>query len=126
MENRILSCWFDGFNRRDWEVLEELYSDDALVHGKEGAVRGGQGVVGLASKWLEAIPDAKIDPLYFSEEKYGVFAVHWRAEGTFKNPIREIPASGKKVAFHGLTCFRITDQKVVEHWACVDYRPLTQ
>lgn len=33
-----------------------------------------------------------------------VVVVHWKVEGTFTNPIRDIAAAGKKVVFHGLTC----------------------
>ncbi|SCA63573.1 hypothetical protein SCG7086_AW_00150 [Chlamydiales bacterium SCGC AG-110-P3] len=123
MEDTILSCWFDGYNRRDWDAVQGIYSDDALIHGKDGPLRGGQAVVELAKKWLRAIPDCQITPLHTSREG-DVVVVHWRVEGTFTESIRDIVATGKKVAFHGLTCFRCRDQQVVEHWASVDYRPL--
>ena len=123
MESKILKCWFDGFNRRDWTSIKEIYSDDALIHGKDGTLRGGQGVVELGKKWLEAIPDAQITPLHTSSEK-DVVVVHWRVEGVMEGSIRDIVGTGKKVTFHGLTCFRCRGQKVVEHWASVDYRPL--
>lgn len=124
MENKILKCWFDGFNRRDWTSISEIYSDDALIHGKEGLLRGGQGVVELGKKWVEAIPDAQITPLYTSREENEIIVVHWRAEGRMERSIRDIVATGNKVTFHGLTCFRCDGQKIVEHWASVDYRPL--
>jgi SnoaL-like polyketide cyclase len=50
--------------------------------------------------------------------------VYWRAEGTFTGPIGGIPPTNEKVVFHGHTCFRCLDGKVIEHWAAVDYRPL--
>lgn len=124
MESKILSCWFDGFNRRDWTSIREIYTEDALIHGKEGPIKGGQGVVELAQKWLVAIPDAQITPLYTCKEENDVIVVHWRIEGVLKGSIRDIVGTGKKVSFHGLTCFRCCDEKVVEHWASIDYRPL--
>ncbi len=123
MQDTILRCWFDGYNQRDWDSVQKIYSDDALVHGKDGDLKGGRSVVQLAKKWLTAIPDARIIPLHTSIEN-DVVVVHWKVEGTFTESIRDIVASGKKVAFHGLTCFRCRDQQVVEHWASVDYRPL--
>lgn len=124
MENIILKCWFDGYNQRDWESVKKIYSDDALVHGKDGQLRGGSSVVELAKKWLTAIPDSRITPLHTSIEK-DVVVVHWKVEGTFTNPIKDIAATGKTVALHGLTCFRYHNEKVVEHWASVDYRSLS-
>jgi len=124
MEETILKNWFDAYNQRDWDSIKNIYSDDAIVHGKEGDLIGGQSVVNLAKKGLVSFPDARINPLFFSWED-DVFIVHWRVEGTFENSILDIPATNEKVVFHGLTCFRCKDDKVIEHWAAVDYRPLT-
>jgi len=123
MEEKLLQSWFTGFNQRDWDSIQNIYTEDALIHGKEELLRGGKSVVEMAKKWLFAIPDAHITPLSTIKEKDFV-VVHWRVEGTFTNPIRDIAATGRKVVFHGLTCFRFDSEKVVEHWASVDYRPL--
>ncbi len=124
MEKIILSNWFDAYNQRDWAAMQEIYTDNSLIHGKEKELRGGAAIVELAKKWLKAIPDIQLTPLNTSKEGHDVVVVHWRAEGTFTNSIRDIEATGKKIAFHGLTCFRFLNEKVVEHWATVDYRPL--
>jgi len=125
MKDRILKCWFEGYNKRDWHAVGKIYSDDALIHGRDGQLIGGRSVVELAKRWLTAIPDAHITPLCASTEE-DVVVVHWKLEGTFKESIREYPATGKHVVFHGLTCFRCHNEKVVEHWASIDYRPLSQ
>ncbi|MCB1119710.1 MAG: ester cyclase [Chlamydiia bacterium] len=125
MKERIVLEWFGGCNRRDWDAIKALYAEDAVIHGKEGILRGGDGVVTVAKKWLTAIPDGVVTPVYSTCEGE-VIVVHWRMEGTLKGSIRDIAATGKKVVFHGLTCFRCRNQTVVEHWAAVDYRPLTQ
>ena len=123
MENTLLSCWFDAYNRRDWNAMKSIYADDALIHGKDGPLRGGDAVIELAKMWVTAIPDAQITPLYASKEK-DVVIIHWKAEGHLTGSLRDIQPTGKHVIFHGLTCFRCRDQKVVEHWASIDYRPL--
>ena len=124
MKDTILKCWFDTYNQREWDSMQKIYSDDATIHGKDALLKGGNAVVELAKKWLIAIPDAKITPLHDSIEK-DIVVVHWKVEGTFTNSIKDIAATGEKVIFHGLTCFRCHNEKVIEHWASVDYRPLT-
>ncbi len=123
MEQAILSNWFDAFNRRDWSAIEGVYAEDALIHAKAGPLRGGHSIVEISEKWLSAIPDAHITPLHVSKEG-DVIIAHWRIEGTLSGAIRDITPTGEKTAFHGLTCFRCRDSKVVEHWASVDYRAL--
>lgn len=123
MKDEILSKWFDGYNKRDWAALESLYSDDALIHAKCGDMRGGVSVVNLCKNWLLALPDTQISPLRIDVEG-DVIVAHWKATGTFKEPIMNISPSGKKVSFHGITHFRSRDGRVVEHWSTIDYRPL--
>lgn len=48
MQDPILRCWFDGYNQRDWDSVQKIYLDDALVHGKDGDLRGSSSVVQLA------------------------------------------------------------------------------
>ncbi len=123
MEEQILTRWFEALNKHDWTSIESLYTSDALVHGKDGLLRGGASVVELIKKWLKAMPDSHITPLHTSTEA-DVIVVHWRTEGTLVGSIREFKPTGKKTVVHGLTCFRCKEGKVIEHWAAVDYLPL--
>ncbi len=123
MKETILRCWFEGYNQRDWDAVGGIYSKDALIHSKDGPLKGGDAVVSLAKKWLNALPDAQITPLCTSKED-DLIVVHWRINGTLTGSIRDIAPTGKKVVFHGLTCFRFKGEQVIEHWASVDYRPL--
>ena len=115
--------WFGGFNERNWDLVSGVYTEDAIVHAKEGILAGGQAIVDIAKKWIGSFPDIKVTPLSSHLEK-DVIVIHWKAEGTFISPIMDIAATGEKVAFHGLANFRIANDKVVEHWAAVDYKPL--
>lgn len=124
MEEILLKNWFEGFNNRDWEAVKSVYSDDVLVHTKNGLQKGSDAISSLGKKWIKAIPDAKIVPLYSSVEKENLIVVHWKVEGIFAESIQGMNPSGEKVVFHGHTCFRFYQGKVVEHWASVDYRPL--
>lgn len=125
MKTKILHSWFDAYNRRHWSSISGLYADDAIIHSQQGTLTGGESITDIAKLWSEALPDAHITPLSATEEEDGLIVVHWKVEGTFHQPLRDIPATGKKVRIHGHTCFRCEGDKIVEHWASVDYRPLT-
>ena len=125
MKERIIQDWVIGYNNRDFEAIESVYSKDAVIHSKKGDRTGGAAVVEIFKKWIVAVPDGKITPLHVSEEKDNVVVLHWRCSGTFKEQILDIPATGEEVAIHGATFFRHENGKVIEHWATVDYRPFT-
>lgn len=123
MEETLLTSWFNAFNQRDFGMMEAIYSEDALIHSKEGPVRGGRALAELCEKWIAAIPDAKIEPLLVRTED-DVIVVHWRVEGTFKRGVNQVLPTNDRAVFHGLTCFRCEGDKVIEHWALSDYRSL--
>ena len=123
MQALILESFFEGMNRRDFASLCNLYSPDALIHSRQGVVRGPQGLESIVKRWLTAFPDLLLFPLHTSQEN-DVIVVHWRAVGTHVETLLDIQPTGKKIAFHGLTCFRVQNQKVIEHWACTDFHTL--
>jgi len=123
MQTQILENFFEAMNRRDLTSMGNLYSPDALIHGRLGPVRGPQGLENIVKRWLIAFPDLHLFPLHTSQEE-DVIVVHWRAVGTHVKALLDIPPTGKKMAFHGLTCFRIRNQQVIEHWACTDFHML--
>lgn len=123
MATRIKERFFDAYNDRNIASIESLYSDDAVIHSKEGPIYGPAGMRKLITQWADAMPDGKLQVLHISEED-DVIIVHWRGTGTIENKIRDVAPTRKPVAFHGHTCFRCKDGKVIEHWANVDYRTL--
>lgn len=123
MIEKIKKDWFEAYNLRNWDCMKNLYADDAIFHAKDGLQKGGESVVKAAKKWLHALTDLQITPIHASMEE-DVVIMHWNAVGLFENSIMDIPASRKKVSCHGITCFRIKDDKVIKHWASIDYRPL--
>ncbi|MCB1114284.1 MAG: ester cyclase [Chlamydiia bacterium] len=124
MKELIEQKWFGGYNTRNWEDVASLYADDAVVHAVDGDKTGGQAVVDIAKKWLEAMPDAQIIPKGIVEDDPDTIVVHWKCEATFEGPVRNLEPTHEKVVFHGLTHFKHRDGKIIEHWATVDYRPL--
>lgn len=123
MQPLIFNHFFEALNRRDLPLICSLYAPDALIHSREGPLKGPQGIEKVVNRWLVAFPDLRITPLHASQEE-DVIVVHWRAVGKHEEAILDIPATGKMTAFHGLTCFRIQNERVIEHWACTDFRTL--
>lgn len=115
MEKTLSKEWFEAFNRRDWDSLESFYAKDVLFHSKSGDVIGSGQIINVSKKWTVLFPDLQIHPVYTHMEAHNVIVVHWRAQ----SPTHQL-------VFHGLTCFRYKNGKVIEHWASVDYRPISQ
>jgi len=123
MQEQIEQDFFHAFNRRDITTMKNLYADDALVHSAEGPEYGPQSIEDIVNKWLQVFPDLKGTILHSSVEG-DVVIIHWKCEGTRAKLCNENSNAGNRVSFHGLTCFRCKNGKVVEHWASVDYRPI--
>ena len=109
--HRIWTEFFGGFNERDFGRMASLYAEDALVHSKEGPLRGPKALEQISAKWLVRDPGLQLEPLHLSEEG-DLVTIHWAAR------------EGGRTLCHGHTCFLVADGQVVEHWACVDSRAL--
>lgn len=123
MIKKIQNDFFESFNVRQLRPLLELYSESALIHSLEGPLYGPESIQKIIDRWLIAFPDLQLLPLHTSQEN-DVIVIHWRAHGTHKEPLLHLPATNRQTTFHGLTCFRISENKVIEHWACTDYRSI--
>ena len=123
MQELIEKDFFQAFNQRDIKTMKNLYAEDALVHSAEGPEYGPQSIEDIVGKWLEVFPDLKGAFLHKSTEA-DVVIIHWKCEGTRKKLCNEHSKLDSRISFHGLTCFRCKDGKVIEQWASVDYRPI--
>jgi predicted ester cyclase len=125
MREQILQGFFQATNHGDYSFIPKLYAPSAIIHTLDGDKHGSDVIIDIFRKWKMALPDFQLEPLCSIQES-DVLVIHWRAKGTFTNSIRDIQPTGKKITIHGFTCFKCKDNQVVEHWARVDYRPLSQ
>lgn len=125
MEGQILQGFFQSTNRGDYSFIPKLYAPSAVIHTLEGDKYGPDVIIDIFKKWKFAFPDLQLEPLCVLQES-DVLVIHWRAKGTFTHSIRDIPPNGKNLTIHGFTCFRCLNNQIIEHWARVDYRPLSQ
>ena len=60
LEERILETWFGGAQEgrqfHDYTLIQGLYSEDAVIHGREKVYRGPEGIVELMQMWHKALP----------------------------------------------------------------------
>lgn len=111
--------WFEEvWNQRNVNVITELLAPDARGH-----MEGGQEVVGARDfivfhqNLLKAMPDLRISVRNVLSDGDDV-CVHWEATATHTGTAFGIPSSGRKLAFNGMTWFRVDNGVIVEGWDC--------
>lgn len=122
MKEKILHDWYGALLERDLDTLVGLYSDHALIHTKQGPLRGKASMKNLLIKWLLAMPDLQIYPEHVIVDN-DTLIVYWKGEGTLKSPILDLQPTNEKKAFYGFNSFRLQNNQIIEHRATVDYSP---
>ena len=123
--DRILQGFFQATNQNDYSYIPKLYARSAIIHTLDGEKTGPDVIIDICKKWKVAFPDFQLEPLFLIQED-DVLVIHWRGTGTFTHQLRDIQPTGKKTTVHGFTCFRCFNNQIIEHWARVDYRSLSQ
>jgi steroid delta-isomerase-like uncharacterized protein len=101
-------------NARKLDALDEIYAKDAEWSGPGGReLRGVEQIREMVSGYLTAFPDVRMT-LERQVAEGDLLTTQWRAQGTHKGPLGEIPASGKKVDIRGLLISRFARGKVVD------------
>ena len=66
-----------------------------------------------------AFPDLVITPRDLVAEGDRV-AVRWSCAGTHRAPLGGLPPTGRRVAFDGMSVYRVADGRIVEIWTSWD------
>lgn len=107
--NNLTALW----NAHDTARIGDIYSHDFV--GRDVAfpspVTGHDGLAEQMDRYFEAFPD-----LEFTNEKVVVqsntIALYWRARGTHRGTLMNIPATGRQVDVCGTTMLTVHDGKV--------------
>jgi len=117
--------WFeDVINRRDLDVLPEIYSADYAYHGQGGLeLRGLEAVRGFAAAILAASSDrqAEVERQLVEGDRV---VTQFKSRGTHTGPFLGIPPSGKEWVTEGIVISRIEGDKIVEEWEVVHHSGL--
>ena len=106
-------------NSGNLEGYLELYSDDLTLHGYPPGVEGKAGVSEFYAAFARALPDIELTAEDVMTDGDRV-AIRYRVQGTHKDELMGVPATGNKVDVEGQSFFRFENGRVVERWQSLD------
>ncbi len=114
--NRDLAIrWFrDVWNERRTETIDELFAAHAIGH-TEGGDQGAEDFKAARAGFLEAFPDMRVEIEDTAADGDHV-VVRWSATATHLGNNLGMPATGRRVAFRGMTWLTFENGIVVEGW----------
>ena len=101
------------WNAKNPSLIEELYSDDCIIHTPDGEMHGVEGSKHLYRTYTSAFPDMHFEIQEIVAEN-DTAAVQLVATGTHKGPLGKIPASGNFVKVANNCFFRFADGKLLK------------
>lgn len=123
----VIQQLVDGFwNQGDESVLDQLFAENMQDHNVRPGVPAGrvglkQTITGVRAAFTDShlsLEDAVVDG--------GKIAWRWTFSGTHTGVLMGIPATGKQIAFSGITIDRIANGQIVERWAQIDMLGMMQ
>jgi steroid delta-isomerase-like uncharacterized protein len=127
----LIRQWFDElWNQGKEETIDRLLSPDAQVHGLP--TPDGKPLVGPAAfkelyrVFRSAFPDMTITIERMVASGDGDAAVQVRATGTHRGDSLGMPATNRRVNFHGMVIIRAVNGKMVEGLNCFDFLTMYQ
>jgi steroid delta-isomerase-like uncharacterized protein len=123
----VVRNWFDEvWNQGREETIDRLLSTEAVAHGLPGGpTRGPQAFRSVFKSFRSAFPDLHV-AVERTVTEGDVVAAYCHVTGTHTGDSLGVPATGKRVDFHGVTIARITDGTIGEGWNCFDFLTMYQ
>lgn len=113
------------WNGGDISIVDSLYFEDCVYHSADFVeVKGLEKIKGFV-KWVyTAYPDFTVtidDPMKLQDRLVYTF----KASGTNNGPLDEnMPPSGKKMSFNGVSITKIENGKIIEEWVYYNQLPI--
>jgi predicted ester cyclase len=105
-----------GFNEGDFDGLEQYFAAEYQVHAPGIPPLSGSGAFRSAVEmWRAGFPDIHVtveDVVGEGEKVYCRFTT----TGTHGGMLMGVPATGKRVTVHEMSCHRVVGGKVMESW----------
>ena len=117
-QNRdVITAYVDAFNRGDIDGVCRLFSPDAEIFG----VLAQGGLDKATPIWEELIRCFKMKSRVEAMVAEGdTVAVRFIEKGTFSNPFRGIPPTGKSYEVIAMDWFVLRDGKISQRWGARD------
>ena len=111
-------------NKRNVDVVDEIFAEDFVDHQGGLAPTGDRASV---KQFVEAItaafPDVRFEIDHLVAEDDRVFALV-SVQGTHTGDFQGVAATGRPIAFAGMTVMRLADGKIAERWNITDFAGL--
>lgn len=109
----VLRILQEVWNAKNPSLIDDLYSDDCVIHTPDGEVHGVEGSRRLYQTYTASFPDAQFEIQQIVAEG-DTASAQLLFTGTHKGPLGDIPASGNFVRVANNCFFRFSDGKLVE------------
>lgn len=111
----LARSWFEQmWNRRDRGLLARLMAPGCTGWAEGGQILGREAwILGAFETFLGAFPDLALVVDGTVAEGNEV-VVRWRATGTHSGSALGVPASGRKVAFRGMSWLKFQNGQIIE------------
>ena len=107
------------------DLVDSLYAEAAVRHNADvGDAKGPEEIKKFVQWVYTAYPDFKItfDESFKLKDR---IVIHWTATGTNNGPLSEnMPPTGAKVSFSGISISTIENGKITEEWAYYNQLPI--
>lgn len=123
----VVRAWFEEvWNQGRVQSIDRILAADAVAHGLPGGpAQGPAAFRPVFELFRGAFPDIHID-VERTVTEGDVVAAYCHVTGTHTGDTLGIPATGKRVDFHGVTITRIADGTIREGWNCFDFLTMYQ
>ncbi len=106
-------------NRKELDVIDEVFAEDVVHHQAAGEVRGRGAVREAEEAYLRAFPDETVTIVDEVAEGDRV-AVRWTWKGTHAGEFAGNPPTGRLVETEGIVLLRLAEGRIVEVWEYYD------
>ena len=118
----------EGYANKVWNdknliAIDEFVHHEIVIHSLLGDFYGSEALKNVVKAWLHGFPDLCVLNDCVTSKNDRVI-IQWRATGTHSGEFKGRPPTGKKIAYSGVTAYRIQNNKIVEYWAYLDMQHL--
>jgi predicted ester cyclase len=117
----VVRACFENASQGNFGALPEIVTPDYVVHPEEA--RGVDGLQEMVENYRSAIGGLTVTiDQQFTEGNF--VATRYTIRGTHEGDLMGTPATGRDVAFTGITISRCEDGRIAEEWELTDMMSL--
>ena len=113
----IVRALFENASQGNFDAVDEIVTEDYVLHPDE--VQGPDGLKEMVQGYRDALSGLRVTiDQQFTDGDY--VASRYTITGTHDGDLMGTPATGKDVAFTGITISRCEGGRIVEEWEITD------